>query len=267
MVFILLAGLYFNQWIFAGLFFVIAILGLNEFYTLVSHENSHPQKVFGILSGIILYAGIISVQYLPGLFNRIGFSLLPFFIPIPIFFLSFVIEIYRNKPSPLANISLTILGIFYVVLPLALLNILNSKETVHFFGFPAFLTGYFIFVWSNDTTAYLFGKQFGKHKLFERISPKKTWEGTLAGSTFAILLAIGLSFLVPDITIFDWLVLVMIVVLFGTIGDLVESMFKRSLQIKDSGSILPGHGGILDRFDAMFISIPFVFLYFIFRFF
>ncbi|MEI6899333.1 MAG: phosphatidate cytidylyltransferase, partial [Bacteroidota bacterium] len=219
MVFILLAGLYFNQMIFAGLFFVIAILGLNEFYTLVSHENAHPQKVFGILSGIILYVGIISIQYLPGLFNRMGFSLLPFFIPIPIFFLSFVIEVYRNKPNPLTNISLTILGIFYIVLPLALLNILNSREVAHFLGFPAFLTGYFIFVWSNDTTAYLFGKQFGKHKFFERISPKKTWEGTLAGSTVAILLAIGLSFLVAEITIFDWLVLVMIVVMFVTIGD------------------------------------------------
>ena len=267
MVFILLAGLYFNQWIFAGLFFVVAILGLNEFYSLVSSENAHPQRIFGILSGIVLYLGVISVQYLPGIFNRMGSSLLPFFIPIPIFFLSFLIEVYRNKPAPLTNIALTILGIFYIILPLALLNILNSREAAHFLGFPAFLTGYFVLVWSNDTTAYLFGKQFGKHKLFERISPKKTWEGTIAGSTVAILASVGFSFLVSGISIIDWLILAIMVIVFGTIGDLVESMFKRSLKIKDSGSILPGHGGILDRFDAMFISVPFVFLYFIFRFF
>ena len=130
---------------------------------------------------------------------------------------------------------------------------------------PIILVGYFIFTWIYDTAAYLYGRQFGKHKLFERISPKKTWEGTIAGVIVTFLSSIGLYFLVNILPLTDWLVLATIVVVFGTHGDLVESLLKRSLNIKDSGTILPGHGGILDRFDTMLISAPFVFLYFFFR--
>jgi phosphatidate cytidylyltransferase len=127
------------------------------------------------------------------------------------------------------------------------------------------LLGFFIITWFHDTGAYLYGKRFGKHKLFERISPKKTWEGSIAGALVAILTSAGFSSLVPGIAWFDWIVLAGLIIIFGTFGDLAESMFKRSLNIKDSGHILPGHGGILDRFDTVFISAPFVFLYFILR--
>jgi phosphatidate cytidylyltransferase len=130
---------------------------------------------------------------------------------------------------------------------------------------PVILVGYFGFTWIYDTGAYLYGKQFGKHKFFERISPKKTWEGTMAGTLIALTVAFGLSFLSTGLPWYDWLALAVIVIFFGTFGDLVESMFKRSLNIKDSGTILPGHGGILDRFDTMLISAPFVFLYFFLR--
>ena len=266
MVMILLAGLFINEWIFAGLFFIVAILGLIEFYNLISGDQCQPQKKYGIAAGVVLYIVIVWFQYNPGGFGSQIIPMLPFYLPIPLFFLPFIIEIYRKKEFPVQNISLTLLGIFYIVLPLALLNILNSPDAVHFLGFPAFLTGYFILIWFNDTAAYLFGKQFGRHKLFERISPKKTVEGTIAGIVVALASSFVFSLLVKGIEWYDWIALTILVVLFGTMGDLTESMLKRSLKIKDSGNILPGHGGILDRFDAIFLSAPFVFLYFTLRF-
>lgn len=148
---------------------------------------------------------------------------------------------------------------------MSLLIYFNRPDAMHFMGLPVILVGYFSFTWIYDTAAYLYGRQFGKHKFFERISPKKTWEGTIAGGVVTLLLAFGLHFLVKELPLADWLVLAALVIFFGTHGDLVESLLKRSLNIKDSGKILPGHGGILDRFDTMLISAPFVFLYFFFR--
>lgn len=262
MVFILLAGLYFNEWIFASMFFVITILGILEFYQIVTSDNCQPQKVFGVVSGALIYLTITVVHYFR--FN-VGMSVILLMCLIPLFSLPFVIEIYRKKTQPLTNIALTILPIIYIAIPLALLNVMNEAASIHFLGFPVFLTGYFVLTWSYDTGAYLYGRQFGKHKLFERISPKKTWEGTLGGSGIALFVVAVLFFLVKEIRLADWLALTFLILFFGTFGDLVESLIKRNLNIKDSGSILPGHGGILDRFDTIFISAPFVFLYFIIR--
>jgi phosphatidate cytidylyltransferase len=266
MVFILLAGLYFNEWIFAGLFFLIASLGMVEFYQIVSSEKCHPQKYFGTFSGVILYISITAVHYITISADHIMFIFIPFFLPILLFFFPFIIEIYRKKPEPLINIAFTILPVFYIALPLALLNMMNDKSSIHFLGFPIFLTGYFIITWAYDTGAYLYGRQFGRNKLFERISPKKTWEGAIGGSGIALLVAVILFFLVKEVKLVDWFVLTVMILLFSTFGDLVESLIKRNLNIKDSGSVLPGHGGILDRFDSILISSPFVFLYFIIRF-
>jgi phosphatidate cytidylyltransferase len=109
------------------------------------------------------------------------------------------------------------------------------------------------------------GKNFGKHKFFERISPKKTWEGTIGGTIVVIAATVGFYFITEGILFIHLLALTGLVILFGTFGDLAESLFKRSLNLKDSGNILPGHGGILDRFDTIFVSAPFVFLYFVFQ--
>jgi phosphatidate cytidylyltransferase len=266
MVFILLAGLYFNEWIFASLFFVISFLGILEFYQIVSSDNCQPQKLFGTFAGVMLYLSITAIHYITFSADYIMVIFIPFFLPILLFFIPFIIEIYRKKTEPLINIAFTILPVFYIALPLALLNLMNDKNSIHFLGFPIFLTGYFIITWAYDTGAYLYGKQFGKHKLFERISPKKTWEGSLGGAGIAFLVAAVLFFLVKEIKLADWLALTIMILVFGSFGDLVESLIKRNLKIKDSGSILPGHGGILDRFDSILISAPFVFLYFIIRF-
>ncbi|MCX6286579.1 MAG: phosphatidate cytidylyltransferase [Bacteroidetes bacterium] len=265
MVFLLLFSLWYNNWLFAGIFLVVTILGIWEFYTLFTSEEVQPQKIYGTACGSILYL----VLFLVNATNLDLLSPLWYYFPVlaamAMFFLSFIIEIYRKKPKPLENIAITATGVLYVALPFALLNFLNSPDSARIFGFPAYLLGYFTFAWSYDTGAYLYGKPFGKHKFFERISPKKTWEGTIAGAIMAGITSMGFSFLVPGIPLIDWLILAILVIIFGTFGDLAESLFKRSLKIKDSGNILPGHGGILDRFDTFFISAPFVFLYFILR--
>ncbi|MCK9204014.1 MAG: phosphatidate cytidylyltransferase [Bacteroidales bacterium] len=266
MVFILLAAIYFSGWVFAGIFLIILILGLWEFYGLIASDTCHPQKYYGMAAGIILYI-LSTLVYLqsPLLPGAIWVFFIPFLLPLPLLFLSMIIEIYRKKPNPLINVATTIFGFLYIALPFSLLNIFGGPEVLRFYGLPVILVGYFAFTWIYDTGAYLYGKQFGKHKFFERISPKKTWEGTIAGVIITYLAATGFIFLVRDLPAIDWLALATLVVLFGTHGDLFESLIKRSLNIKDSGKILPGHGGILDRFDTILLSAPFVFLYFFLR--
>ena len=266
MVFILLAAVYFSGPVFAFIFLLIAILGLWEFYGLIRNENCQPQKIYGTFAGAVIYLTTFTSRYFSENFQeRPWLVIMPFVIPIPLIFISFLIEIYRNKPNPIINIATTTLGILYVAVPFSLLLYFSNSGVIHFLGMPVILVGYFAFTWIYDTGAYLYGKQFGKHKFFERISPKKTWEGTVAGAIVTLIIATGLSFLITSLPVFDWLALAFIVIIFGTHGDLVESLFKRSLNIKDSGTILPGHGGILDRFDTMLISAPFVFLYFFIR--
>ncbi len=265
MVFILLAALYLSGWVFASLFLLIALLGLWEFYNLVSGENQHPQKIYGTAAGAMVYIFITLYFFtVPESSGGSIWSNAPLIAVSVSIFLTFIIEIFRNRPAPLNNIAITILGIVYIAIPLALLNAFSCPGQVKIYGFPEFLTGYFLLTWLYDTAAYLYGKQFGKNKFFERISPKKTWEGTLAGVLVAFLTTAALSWLFTDISYLNWLILTFIVIIFGTLGDLVESLIKRGLHVKDSGSILPGHGGILDRFDTMLISAPFVFICFYF---
>ncbi len=267
MVFLLLAALWFSGWIFAVIFLAVAVLGMWEFYGLVQSDTCHPQKIYGTTAGALIYLTAMLAFLLPGNPGSGGPvpAILPFVIPVPLIFLSFILEIYRKRPNPLINIAVTVLGFIYISLPMALLVGFARPGELHAFGMPVILTGYFGFTWIYDTGAYLYGKQFGRHKFFERISPKKTWEGTIAGALITFAAAFGLHFLVPSLPLADWMALAVLVILFGTHGDLAESLLKRSLNIKDSGTILPGHGGILDRFDTMLISAPFVFLYFFFQ--
>ncbi len=265
MVFFLFAALYFSERMVAAIFFMVTLLGLWEFFSLITSESSQPQRLYGTMAGGILYLCVAWIHFSTFSFSGAWINLLPFILPLPMIFLIFILEIWRKKTTPVTNIALTVMGILYIAVPFSLLILLNGPDKVHFLGFPAILTGYFILTWFYDTGAYLYGKQFGRHKFFERISPKKTWEGTIAGAIVALLTALGFSFLVPQVGAIDWFALTIIILVFGTLGDLVESLFKRSLNIKDSGTILPGHGGILDRFDTILISAPFVFLYLFLR--
>lgn len=265
MVFILLLSMAFSFWVLAVLILGITLLALWEFYSLFTTDSSSPQRIYGTVAGTLVYLAII-LGFHPDL-DLPGSSHSPILLisGLGLFFLPFILEIYRKKSQPLVNIALTITGMLYIAVPLALLNLMNREDSLRFLHLPALLAGFFIITWFYDTGAYLFGSAFGKSRFFERISPKKSWEGTIAGVIVALLTAVGLHFLTPGITLPDWLVIALLIILFGTFGDLAESLFKRSLGIKDSGSILPGHGGILDRFDTMFISVPFVFLYLVIR--
>lgn len=262
MVFLIIFVMYLSQWAFSALFLIVTILGLLEFYYLTSTETVSPLKIFGVIAGIVLFISLTLTFLEPSVSNyRIQLTM----FPAVFLFAAIIFEIFRKQSNPIVNLAVTFFGITYIALPLALLTILSRNNVNHdLFGMPSVLFAYFLLTWIYDTGAYLAGKNFGRHKFFERISPKKTWEGIIGGFIVASVLTAGLIFLVPAIAWYHWIFLELIIVFFGTMGDLAESMFKRSLSVKDSGSILPGHGGILDRFDSVFLSAPFVFLYFIF---
>lgn len=166
-------------------------------------------------------------------------------------------ELYLKKSNPIHNWAYSILSQVYVGLPFALLNVLafQSIEATSYYQFILPLS-IFIFIWINDTGAYCTGMLFGKHRLFERISPKKSWEGSIGGAVFCIAAAFALAHWVPVMNTMEWIGMALTVVIFGTWGDLTESLMKRHLGIKDSGNILPGHGGMLDRFDSAIMAIP-----------
>jgi len=171
-----------------------------------------------------------------------------------------VAELYAKQTDPINNWAYTMLSQMYIALPFSLLNVLAFTSTPN--GEVAFNMllplSVFVFLWVNDSGAYCFGSLLGRHKLFPRISPGKSWEGSIGGALVVLAVAYAISYYVDNglLTMPQWLGLGLVVVVFGTWGDLVESLFKRTLGIKDSGNILPGHGGMLDRFDSSLLAIP-----------
>jgi len=171
-----------------------------------------------------------------------------------------VAELYAKQTDPINNWAYTMLSQMYIALPFSLLNVLAFTSTPN--GEVAFNMllplSVFVFLWMNDSGAYCFGSLLGRHKLFPRISPGKSWEGSIGGALVVLAVAYAISYYVDNglLTMPQWLGLGLVVVVFGTWGDLVESLFKRTLGIKDSGNILPGHGGMLDRFDSSLLAIP-----------
>ena len=237
-----------------GVFGLFAILGLAEFYSLFKNSNYAPNK-FGIVLGGLIYASAL----IPG--SRTYIAILG--IGLFGFAIIAIWELFRKKETPFQNISLTILGLVYVILPFFLLFELRTTDKFCGLGEPPLhtyiiLLSLFIMVWCNDTFAYLVGRAIGKNKLFERISPKKTWEGFIGGILFAIGAAVLLSYLF-ELEYTKMITYGAVIGIFGTAGDLVQSMLKRSLGVKDSGKILPGHGGILDRFDGVIFVAPIIF--------
>ena len=248
---VMIGGIAWNQYSLAVLFFLISMLGLDEFYKLLIKAGQEPQRKLGLLCGGTIFL-LISISKL--------------IEPQPALYLSFTLisciffaELYRNKQNPFHNIASTLIGIIYIVMPFALwVSYLKGYSSDTGAYNPHLLLGFFFLLWTNDTGAYLVGMTIGKHKLWERISPKKTWEGFFGGLVLSIIIGYVISLFYPELHYILWMVMAVIVSSAGTMGDLVESAFKRSIDAKDSGSILPGHGGILDRFDGVFLSTPFV---------
>jgi phosphatidate cytidylyltransferase len=171
----------------------------------------------------------------------------------------YLVKLYKkNERKPFTNIAFTFLGIIYVAVPFALFNIAAFEDGVYNYEI---IWGCLFILWACDTGAYFAGTFFGKRKLFERISPKKSWEGFFGGAALALLFAFGIAQFFHSYSVTEWMIIGVIIVVGGTYGDLVESLLKRSIEIKDSGTILPGHGGFLDRFDGLLIAIPFIVVY------
>jgi phosphatidate cytidylyltransferase len=175
-----------------------------------------------------------------------------------------IVELFLQSNAPLKMPGLNVLGVFYISLPLSMavfFPYVRENES----WFPersGLLLGMLLIVWANDTMAYITGSLIGKHKMFPAISPKKTWEGFSGGLLFSMVMGWIVSNYLHSVTAINWMIIAAIVSIFGTIGDFIESMIKRNAGVKDSGTILPGHGGFLDRFDAFIFAIPFVFVYY-----
>jgi phosphatidate cytidylyltransferase len=251
---IILAGILFNELTCLVLIFFIATISLIEFYRLAKNDQLQPQTGAGLALNALIF--------LPVLLDRIeliSINLLPLLIIFPYFI--FIRELYTKSEKPFNNIAITILGNVYISIPMFLFYLISFHGTGEHEYHPEYLLGYLFILWACDTGGYFGGRFFGKHKMFERISPKKTWEGFAGGAMLGVITAIIVSRFYTSLPLEQWIIVSIIIFISSVLGDLIESMFKRSIQVKDSGSVLPGHGGFLDRFDGLFISAPFVFFW------
>ncbi len=241
--------IWYADWTFALLFTVISALTQREFYRLLGLDGFEPLTAYGTLVGCLICGLAYFIET-----NRMGMG--NYFLICPASSMIFLIKLYKKRDrKPFTNIGFTFLGIIYVAMPFALLIILALRGgTYH----PSIILGCLLLLWASDIGAYFAGTYFGRRKLFERVSPKKSWEGALGGAGAAALIALGLAFYDNELRPWQWYCVGGIIVVTGTYGDLVESLFKRSIAIKDSGSSIPGHGGFLDRFDGLLLAAPFI---------
>jgi len=250
-VFVMLASLLSGAYVFVIFYIFLSIMCLVEFFTLVQTTGLRPHKTIGYVATVIIFASVASRYF-------INFDSKWLLINIPLLASIFIRELYKKSDLPFSNIAYTFLGMVYAVVPF--IFYVSSAFIAGSYNFRLAL-GFFLMLWANDTGAYLFGVKFGKHRLFERHSPKKSWEGFFGGIFTSILVAYLISIYYTDYAFYHWMAMGLIISCFGTLGDLVESMFKRSIDIKDSGKILPGHGGVLDRFDGLLLAAPVIFVY------
>lgn len=253
---VILLGLLGGRFSFLAVFGVILAFGLFEFYRMVEKDTSHAiSKIFNILMGVIIFISVF--LYLEG----INTSLLPVFI-LTYLLILIASAIFLRRYDVLHGIIYSVFGQIYITMPLSLLMFISYSPFVvenEYSWVP--VLALFVFLWVNDTAAYFIGSLIGRHKLIEHISPKKSIEGFIAGILFTMLASLIFTRLYPDFPTAFWMGLAVVVALFGTLGDLFESLIKRTCSVKDAGDLIPGHGGILDRIDSLLVAVPAVFLY------
>jgi len=250
---VMLGSIFLGAYVFTFFYLLLSTLALAEFYKLVGTAGTTPHQVLGLAGSIAIFLLTAAYHFFP--LNPKYLLLL-----VPLVFLVFLVELYKKAQLPFSNISFTFTGLIYVSVPFCFfysLGFMNDWNTYNFHLPLSFL----LMLWASDTGAYLFGRKLGSHKLFERHSPKKTWEGFFGGVLTSVLVSFIISLFFKEISFLIWGGMAVLIVSFGTLGDLVESMLKRSLNAKDSGDLLPGHGGLLDRFDGLLIAAPIVFVY------
>lgn len=252
---VILGSIFLNEWAFVIVFMLIGIATHFEYMRTIAHV-SEKKPVFEIM-----YAVIVGIIFMLIQNNNPFDSFIIRFLGgfYAVFLIGFIVaEVFYNREQPFQHIGLNMLGVFYI--PVAFGSYISYSlefTTINTW----FAVGLLFMVWFNDSFAYFAGRLFGKTKLFERISPKKTWEGFWGGMIMTIACGAILSVLFDDLTLVQWMIWAVIVSLSATLGDLAESLLKRSIHIKDTGSILPGHGGFLDRFDGFVIAVPFSMAY------
>jgi len=253
-------------WLHPVSFFItgLAIMSgvLCEYYKIIRSSGINVQMIAGMITAAAAYILATLVAW-GKLEERYLLLLIPFIAVI------MILELYRKQEKPFDSLAHTLSGLIYAAAPFLLfpfsafsrngMRTLIPHEGIVFS--PGIVIGFFILLWVNDTGAYLTGISAGRHRLMERISPKKSWEGFIGGIILTVLTAWLLSGWLGIICPFKWIIVALIVAVIGTFGDLLESMLKRSTGIKDSGTIMPGHGGFLDRFDSTLLAFPLVFLF------
>lgn len=250
----------------AMIFVFTLITGMTiwEFTGLVNdRENVTVNRFITTVAGVYFFLAVAGVN---SGFIQTNAVFVPYLLTIIYLFIS---NLYTQSKDAVNDWAYTMLSQLYIALPLSMINVLAFRQSpdgaTHFYYLLPL--SIFIFLWTNDTGAYCTGSLFGKHKLFPRISPAKSWEGSIGGGVLVLIVATIIYFLesqgenLSTLNLWEWLGLGLVVVVFGTWGDLVESLFKRTLGIKDSGNILPGHGGILDRIDSALMAIPAAVIY------
>ena len=250
----ILFGIRYNVFTANILLAIILIIGSDEITKAIKLKNEIFKKLSLLITFLIYDSIVLSFQFN----NQILLYSIPLILSIPL-----LIELFTSKNSvnSLQKLGATYLSIFYPLFGVIGMYLILFKTTDEGVVFqPMYLITIFIAIWLNDTFAYLTGMFFGKRKLFERISPNKTWEGTFGGAIISLIISLLFIhyYINSEISMTSWAIIILITVIAGNTGDLIESLLKRKLGIKDSGNILPGHGGILDRFDSIFFAAPFV---------
>lgn len=249
----ILGAIFWSPWAFFSLMAVLSLIGLFEFNKLFQPSGYGKGTLIYYFIGISVYAitalagmSVIDVSY-------VLLIILGFFILI-------AEELFMGSDHSWRHASGSVIGIIYIAIPFGMMNAFFYIKSADM-ALPWFILALFILVWMNDIFAYIVGTTLGKHKLSQKLSPNKTWEGSLGGIIFTLAAAWIFSMLAGQLTLIQWFIFGLIVSVTANFGDLAESMLKRSAGVKDSGKIFPGHGGVLDRFDAVLFATPFVFFF------
>ncbi|MDB5119154.1 MAG: Phosphatidate cytidylyltransferase [Sphingobacteriales bacterium] len=248
---VMLASVLLSNYAFTLFFLILSVLCVEEFYRMVTTDTVKPQKRWGL--------ALIICIYLPLSLNlMMGMPFKNILLGVPVTILIIIAELYRKHSNPFHNIAYTLFGVMFAGLPFCFFYGMAFTDGNYNSHYPlAFL----ILLWSSDTGAYIFGIKFGKHKLFERHSPKKSWEGFVGGLFTSLVASVIISLYFHELVLIYWMAISLIIVVAGSLGDLTESMLKRSHNTKDSGTLLPGHGGLLDRFDGLLLAAPLVYVF------
>jgi phosphatidate cytidylyltransferase len=246
----ILLSIYFQAtyYTFSLLFFGFTSIALFEFYRIVnSYKEVNIKSFIPIIAGLTLYVSTFLIAS-----GYANYSILAGYAVLLVGLI--ITELYRKQSNPFHNIAFIVLGQIFIALPFSILTAIACNEIYWLFAL-------FILIWVYDSCAYMVGVMFGKHRMIERISPKKSWEGFIGGFILTLVATLIFAYFTPDIAVWKWLLFGVLIVIFGTWGDLTESLLKRTVDVKDSGNLLPGHGGVLDRFDSLLLLAPIVYFF------